>query len=141
MLKDTFGEEIHFDTANTVERKCPKGQTGDNINAKKTCKHSFELIENEDKTEIKLKRSYSGEKLNADMFCLINYNGTGIFDHTAVICMDSHETAMELFQMIILCHCIWMMELISLKTLQLSKKTFYQIKIRKEYVLCFIRWL
>ena len=95
MLKDTFGEEIHFDTANTVERKCPKGQTGLYINALETCKYSFELIENKDKTEIKLKRSYSGEKLNADQFCLTNFNGTGVFDHTAVICMDDHETAMK----------------------------------------------
>ena len=95
VLKDTFGEKIYFDKANAVERTCPKGQTGFNINAIKTCKHSFELIENKDKTEIKLKRSYSGEKLNADMFCLINYNGTGIFDRTALICMDDHETAMK----------------------------------------------
>ena len=95
VLKDTFGEEIYFDTANSVERTCPKGQTGDNINALKTCKHSFELIENKDKTEIKLKRSYSGEKLNADKFCLINYNGTGILDRTATICMDDGEIKFE----------------------------------------------
>ena len=96
VLKDTFGEEIYFEKANTAERKnCPKGQTRSKINAKKTCKHGFELIENKDKTEIKLKRSYSGEKLNANKFCLTNYNGTGIFDHTAEICMDDHETAMK----------------------------------------------
>ena len=95
MLKDTFGEEIYFDKANSEERKCPKGQASSKINAKKTCKHGFELIENEDKTEIKLKKSYGGEKLNANKFCLTNYNGTGVFDHTAVICMDDHETAME----------------------------------------------
>ena len=94
VLKDTFGEEIFFDKANSVERKCPKRQTGFKISAKKTCKHSFELIENEDKTEIKLK-SFSGEKLNADKFCLTNYNGTGIFDRTALICMDDDETAMK----------------------------------------------
>ena len=95
VLKDTFGEEIYFDKANSEERKCPKGQAGSKINAKKTCKHGFELIENEDKTEIKLKKSYGREILNADKFCLTNYNGTGVFDHTAVICMDNHETAME----------------------------------------------
>ena len=95
VLKDTFGEKIYFDKANPMEKKCPKGQTGLKINAKKTCKHSFELIENKDKTEIKLKRSYSGEKLNADKFCLTNYNGTSIFDRTALICMDDHETAMK----------------------------------------------
>ena len=89
VLKDTFGEEIFFDKANQVEKKCPKEQSGKAINAKETCKDSFELIENKEKTEIKLHK-FSGEKLNADKFCLTNYNGTGIFDHTALICMDIH---------------------------------------------------
>ena len=89
VLKDTFGEEIFFDKANQVEKKCPKEQSGKEINAKETCQNSFELIENKEKTEIKLNK-FSGEKLNADKFCLINYNGTGIFDHTALICMDVH---------------------------------------------------
>lgn len=95
VLEDTFGEKIFFDKASPVERECPKGQSGKTISAKKTCKHGFELIEDEDETKIKLKRSYSGEKLNADKFCLINYNGTGILDRTATICMDDGEIKFE----------------------------------------------
>ena len=95
VLEDTFGEKIFFDKANIMERECPKGQTGKTISAKTNCKHGFELIEDEDKTEIKLKRSYSGVKLNADKFCLTNYNGTGIFDRSAIICMDDGENKFE----------------------------------------------
>jgi len=55
-LKKTFGEEIQFDQASSMEqskKNCPDGQSRTNICAKKTCKHSFELIK--DKGEIKLK--------------------------------------------------------------------------------------
>ena len=92
ILKRTFGKEIHIGKASQIEQKhCPDGQSRLNICAKKTCKHSFELIK--DKGEIKLKKSYSGEMLNADKFCLTKYNGTGIFDRTARVCMDDIETA------------------------------------------------
>ena len=47
------------------------------------------------KDEIKLKKSYGGEMLNAKNFCLTKYSGNGIFDRTARICMDNHATAMK----------------------------------------------
>ena len=94
ILKRTFGKEIHIGKASPIEQKnCPEGQIRQDICAKKTCKHSFELIK--DKGEIKLKKSYSREMLNADKFCLTKYNGNGIFDRTARICMDDIETAKE----------------------------------------------
>ena len=73
--------------------KCPDGQSRSKFNAKQTCKHNFELIKEKD--EIKLKKSYGGEILNANNFCLTNYSGNGIFDRTAIICMDDIETAKE----------------------------------------------
>ena len=48
VLKDTFGEEIYFDKANLVERKCPEGQIRGKFNDGKTCKHNFELIKDQD---------------------------------------------------------------------------------------------
>ena len=84
--------QIHFDKSSTLEQDCPEGQIRGLINGEKTCKHTFELIK--DKDEIKLKK-WSGELLNATNFCLTKYNGSGIFDRTARICMDDHETALK----------------------------------------------
>ena len=75
------------------QKNCPDGQIRTHICAENTCKHSFELIK--DKGEIKLKKSFSGEILNADKFCLTKYNGNGALENEATICMDTHETAME----------------------------------------------
>ena len=85
--------QIHLDKSSTLEQDCPEGKIRGLINAEKTCKHSFELIK--DKNEIKLKKSYSGEILNANNFCLTEYSGSSIFDRTARICMDDHETALK----------------------------------------------
>ena len=85
--------QIHLDKSSTLEQDCPEGQIRGLINAEKTCKHSFELIKY--KNEIKLKKSYSGEILNASNFCLTKYSGSSIFDRTARICMDDHETALK----------------------------------------------
>ena len=75
------------------QKNCPDGQIRTHISAQKTCKQSFELIK--DKGEIKLKKTFSDEMLNADKFCLTKYIGNGIFDRTARICMDDIETAKE----------------------------------------------
>ena len=85
--------QIHLDKSSTLEQDCPKGQVRGLINAEKTCKHNFELIKEKD--EIKLKKSYGGEILNANNFCLTEYSSNGIFDRTARICMDDHETALK----------------------------------------------
>ena len=85
--------QIHLDKSSSLEQDCPEGQIRGLINAEKTCKHSFELIK--DKDEIKLKKLYGGEILNASNFCLTKYSGNGIFDRTARICMDDHETALK----------------------------------------------
>ena len=91
-IRNKLGQ-IHLDKSSTLEQDCPEGQIRGLINAEKTCKHSFELIK--DKNEIKLKKSYSGEILNANNFCLIKYSGSSIFDRIARICMDDHETALK----------------------------------------------
>ena len=85
--------QINLDKSSTLEQDCPKGQVRGLINAEKTCKHNFELIK--EGNEIKLKKSYGGEILNANNFCLTKYSGNGIFDRTAQICMDDHETALK----------------------------------------------
>ena len=84
--------QIYLDISSSLEQDCPEGQTGKLIKAEKTCQHSFELIKDQD--EIKLKK-YSGEILNADNFCLTKYNGSGLFDRAASICMDDKETALK----------------------------------------------
>ena len=85
--------KIQLDKSSTLEQDCPEGQTRGLINAEKTCKHNFELIK--EGNEIKLKKSYGGEILNANNFCLTKYSGSGMFDRTARICMDDHETALS----------------------------------------------
>ena len=90
-IREKLGQ-IHLDKSSTLEQDCPEGQIRGLINAGKTCKHSFELIK--DKKEIKLKK-YSGKLLNANNFCLTKYNGSSIFDRTARVCMDDHETALK----------------------------------------------
>ena len=82
-----------MDKSSTLEQDCPKGQVRGLINAEKTCKHNFELIK--DKNQIKLKKSYGGEILNAKNFCLTKYDGSGIFDRRAMICMDDKEKALK----------------------------------------------
>ena len=91
-IREKFGQ-IHLDKSSTLEQDCLEGQIRGEINAEKTCKHSFELIKEKD--EIKLKKSYGGEILNASNFCLTKYSGSSIFDRTARICMDDHETALK----------------------------------------------
>ena len=87
MLKDTFGEEIYFDKANTEERKCPDGQARSKINPKKTCKENFELIL--DDGEVKMKRSYNETLLDPSEYCLLQYNGTDLFHRNARICQKA----------------------------------------------------
>ena len=91
-IRNKLGQ-IHLDKSSTFGQDCPEGQRFGLFNAEKTCKHSFELIKY--KNEIKLKKSYSGEILNASNFCLTKYSGSSIFDRTARICMDDHETALK----------------------------------------------
>ena len=95
---EIFLGQIHLDKSSSLEQDCPEGQIRGLIDAEKSCKHNFELIK--DNNEIKLKKSYGGELLNqtvlnANNFCLSQYNGSGIFDRTARICMDDHETALK----------------------------------------------
>ena len=90
---EIFLGQIHLDKSSSLAQDCPEGQSLSLINPEKTCKHNFELIK--DKDEIKLKKSYGGEILNANNFCLTKYSGNGIFDRTAQICMDDHETALK----------------------------------------------
>ena len=85
---ETFLGQIYLDRFPTLAQYCPEGQILSLIH-----KFDFELIK--DKDEIKLKKSYSGEILNANNFCLAKYSGNGIFDRTARICMDYHETALK----------------------------------------------
>ena len=82
-----------MDKFSSLVQDCPKGQTLGLINAEETCKYNFELIK--DKDEIKLKKTYGGEVLNPNNFCLTNYSGNSIFDRTARICMDDLETALK----------------------------------------------
>ena len=85
---ETFLGQIYLDEVSSLAQNCPEGQIFGLIN-----KFDFELIK--DKDEIKLKKSYSGEILNANNFCLTKYSGNGTFDRTARICMDDHETALK----------------------------------------------
>ena len=84
---ETFLGQIYLDEVSSLAQNCPEGQIFGLIN-----KFDFELIK--DKDEIKLKKSYSGEILNANNFCL-TIDGNGIFDRTARICIDYHETALK----------------------------------------------
>ena len=87
---ETFLGQIYLDRFPTLARYCPEGQILGLIH-----KFDFELIK--DKDEIKLKKSYSGEILNANNFCLTKYSGNGIFDRTARICMDYHEAELKIY--------------------------------------------
>ena len=51
---------------------------------KETCKHNFELIF--DDGEVKMKRSYNETLLGPHEYCLLQYNGTSMFDRIAKIC-------------------------------------------------------
>ena len=85
--------QIHLDKSSSLEQDCPEGQIRDLIDASITCKDNFELIKDND--EIKLRKSYGGEMLNSNNFCLTKYSGNGIFDRTASICVDKPETALK----------------------------------------------
>ena len=86
------GKEIFFGKSSALEAdsdNCPTGQLKDYFNSTKTCKQNFELIPYDE--EVKMKRSYGEKLLDPSEYCLVQYNGTNIFDRIAKICKTADD--------------------------------------------------
>jgi len=113
ILKDTLGEEgkeIFFGKSSALEaNNCPTGQLKDYFNPKKTCKQNFELILDDE--EVKMKRSYGEKLLDPSEYCLVQYNGTNIFDRIAKVCKtadDEVETKFSFYPYIMMASCFFL---------------------------------